>query len=211
MSLWAGYAVVHDAIATAPLLPDSLRGGLARRLRGRCRRRPGARRALPRRRGGPGDERRRNRRGIRRRAGELLHRSRPARRTRSGSAAARGLGRARDVAAAPRHRLERAALVRRASRARAECARPRRAGDGRPRRHRLSAEPLTRAARPAHRSVWTHVSDSRAASRLASDRRSEEHTSELQSHSDLVCRLLLEKNKKIDLTPYQKKQKKNTK
>src|SRR5947207_7931656 len=26
-----------------------------------------------------------------------------------------------------------------------------------------------------------------------SDRRSEEHTSELQSHSDLVCRLLLEK------------------
>src|SRR5438034_8120372 len=29
-------------------------------------------------------------------------------------------------------------------------------------------------------------------------RRSEEHTSELQSHSDLVCRLLLEKKKKID-------------
>ena len=27
--------------------------------------------------------------------------------------------------------------------------------------------------------------------------RSEEHTSELQSHSDLVCRLLLEKNKNI--------------
>src|SRR5437588_9620468 len=27
-------------------------------------------------------------------------------------------------------------------------------------------------------------------------KRSEEHTSELQSHSDLVCRLLLEKNKK---------------
>ena len=26
-------------------------------------------------------------------------------------------------------------------------------------------------------------------------RRSEEHTSELQSHSDLVCRLLLEKKK----------------
>src|SRR5260221_6783829 len=31
--------------------------------------------------------------------------------------------------------------------------------------------------------------------RLAGDR-SEEHTSELQSHSDLVCRLLLEKKKK---------------
>src|SRR5438034_8131209 len=29
-----------------------------------------------------------------------------------------------------------------------------------------------------------------------SSRRSEEHTSELQSHSDLVCRLLLEKKKK---------------
>src|SRR5260221_14476930 len=30
---------------------------------------------------------------------------------------------------------------------------------------------------------------------LATARRSEEHTSELQSHSDLVCRLLLEKKK----------------
>src|SRR5438034_1988384 len=30
---------------------------------------------------------------------------------------------------------------------------------------------------------------------LARQRRSEEHTSELQSHSDLVCRLLLEKKK----------------
>src|SRR2546421_7029008 len=29
--------------------------------------------------------------------------------------------------------------------------------------------------------------------------RSEEHTSELQSRSDLVCRLLLEKKKKIDI------------
>src|SRR5260221_9621970 len=36
--------------------------------------------------------------------------------------------------------------------------------------------------------------------------RSEEHTSELQSHSDLVCRLLLEKKKKKDdnlVTDYQ--------
>src|SRR5438034_1871120 len=31
----------------------------------------------------------------------------------------------------------------------------------------------------------------------ARDLRSEEHTSELQSHSDLVCRLLLEKKKKM--------------
>src|SRR5260221_3141506 len=30
--------------------------------------------------------------------------------------------------------------------------------------------------------------------------RSEEHTSELQSHSDLVCRLLLEKKKKMKKT-----------
>src|SRR5579875_4206293 len=30
--------------------------------------------------------------------------------------------------------------------------------------------------------------------------RSEEHTSELQSHSDLVCRLLLEKKKKTNRT-----------
>src|SRR5436190_15722791 len=32
--------------------------------------------------------------------------------------------------------------------------------------------------------------------------RSEEHTSELQSHSDLVCRLLLEKKKKNRQTEY---------
>src|SRR5438132_9017161 len=33
--------------------------------------------------------------------------------------------------------------------------------------------------------------------------RSEEHTSELQSHSDLVCRLLLEKKKKDVLEEYE--------
>src|SRR5260221_3733330 len=33
-------------------------------------------------------------------------------------------------------------------------------------------------------------------SQTCTDNRSEEHTSELQSHSDLVCRLLLEKKKK---------------
>src|SRR5436190_7660756 len=32
--------------------------------------------------------------------------------------------------------------------------------------------------------------------------RSEEHTSELQSHSDLVCRLLLEKKKKKKIKKY---------
>src|SRR5260221_10297432 len=34
--------------------------------------------------------------------------------------------------------------------------------------------------------------------------RSEEHTSELQSHSDLVCRLLLEKKKKKTTQCYEK-------
>ena len=38
-------------------------------------------------------------------------------------------------------------------------------------------------------------------------RKMEEHTSELQSHSDLVCRLLLEKKKK---TNTHKKKKKKT-
>src|SRR5438132_7745943 len=37
---------------------------------------------------------------------------------------------------------------------------------------------------------------SRAVRSSGSSSRSEEHTSELQSHSDLVCRLLLEKKKK---------------
>ena len=40
--------------------------------------------------------------------------------------------------------------------------------------------------------------------------RSEEHTSELQSHSDLVCRLLLEKKKK-QKKKKQKKEKKKQK
>src|SRR5437773_9160819 len=36
----------------------------------------------------------------------------------------------------------------------------------------------------------------------SSSRRSEEHTSELQSHHDLVCRLLLEKKKNIKTRDY---------
>src|SRR3954463_16831859 len=43
---------------------------------------------------------------------------------------------------------------------------------------------------------------------LGSVGRSEEHTSELQSHDNLVCRLLLEKNKKIKERP--RASKKNT-
>src|SRR5476649_2967634 len=40
--------------------------------------------------------------------------------------------------------------------------------------------------------------------------RSEEHTSELQSHSDLVCRLLLEKKKKNNYYKTHKKKKNKT-
>src|SRR2546428_3711258 len=47
--------------------------------------------------------------------------------------------------------------------------------------------------------AWVHASDERVVAdpgeRLS--RRSEEHTSELQSRSDLVCRLLLEKKKHL--------------
>src|SRR5712664_4840695 len=41
--------------------------------------------------------------------------------------------------------------------------------------------------------------------------RSEEHTSELQSRSDLVCRLLLEKKKKKIIVVFSKKKKKKKK
>src|SRR5436190_6808856 len=44
------------------------------------------------------------------------------------------------------------------------------------------------------------VSWRRVSARQKPGRRSEEHTSELQSHSDLVCRLLLEKKKTTDNT-----------
>src|SRR5438034_2347777 len=50
--------------------------------------------------------------------------------------------------------------------------------------------------RARHRSVSTTRKGRPPGPR--SQARSEEHTSELQSHSDLVCRLLLEKKKKQD-------------
>src|SRR5256885_3688148 len=67
-----------------------------------------------------------------------------------------------------------------------------------------------RAARPPSRptcgSVLAPRSPARAARgapRTRSAARSEEHTSELQSPCNLVCRLLLEKKKKhLDLAPY---------
>src|SRR5947207_7470114 len=52
--------------------------------------------------------------------------------------------------------------------------------------HRV--ESLSAVCGKAVRQSWREVAG-------ATSRRSEEHTSELQSHSDLVCRLLLEKKK----------------
>src|SRR5436190_17543930 len=52
------------------------------------------------------------------------------------------------------------------------------------------------AASPTSSACRRSSTASRAVTPTWVDRRSEEHTSELQSHSDLVCRLLLEKKKK---------------
>src|SRR5437773_11604347 len=51
----------------------------------------------------------------------------------------------------------------------------------------------SRARRTASSAGWRTTCSLRSVARLP---RSEEHTSELQSHHDLVCRLLLEKKKK---------------
>src|SRR5690242_21067658 len=60
--------------------------------------------------------------------------------------------------------------------------------------------PATRSmtSRPATATAATAASRRTSAtwSRTPSPRRSEEHTSELQSHVNLVCRLLLEKKKR---------------
>src|SRR6266540_7414303 len=58
---------------------------------------------------------------------------------------------------------------------------------------------------PANR----QVSASLTAAGLPVMARSEEHTSELQSHHDLVCRLLLEKKKNKNINNKQQKKKKN--
>src|SRR5256885_11856034 len=60
--------------------------------------------------------------------------------------------------------------------------------------------PPGRAASPSDDSVWLFVSP--CSQRLAAlgVNRSEEHTSELQSPCNLVCRLLLEKKKKQYIT-----------
>src|SRR5260221_3065505 len=58
----------------------------------------------------------------------------------------------------------------------------------------------TRPKSTSERQAVTPAQGSAAApthDRCSGTARSEEHTSELQSHSDLVCRLLLEKKKKV--------------
>src|SRR2546430_2942560 len=50
----------------------------------------------------------------------------------------------------------------------------------------------------AKRGLLSMISDSSLGGRIMKSKRSEEHTSELQSQSNLVCRLLLEKKKNIN-------------
>src|SRR5437667_5819893 len=59
--------------------------------------------------------------------------------------------------------------------------------------------PYTTLFRSCRRSPWRYRRRS-GCRRRRSPARSEEHTSELQSHHDLVCRLLLEKKKKKTIT-----------
>src|SRR5476649_2554624 len=55
--------------------------------------------------------------------------------------------------------------------------------------------PYTTLFRSSPTSLASKINPRSTVSRVLSGERSEEHTSELQSHSDLVCRLLLEKKK----------------
>src|SRR5436309_14659827 len=76
-----------------------------------------------------------------------------------------------------------------------------------PRSTLFSYMKLIRSRAPRRRGCPAPVSRSRPCRRSASrcprpreaDRRSEEHTSELQSRENLVCRLLLEKKKKENI------------
>src|SRR6266540_7496196 len=68
----------------------------------------------------------------------------------------------------------------------------------------------TRTRTPGGRSTHRRTAFSEPGYHRAAAR-SEEHTSELQSHHDLVCRLLLEKKKKKKKTNKNKKKKKKKK
>src|SRR5690242_21333378 len=58
-----------------------------------------------------------------------------------------------------------------------------------------SPRPRRRRAPPPRRRTRCSTPSGRSIARRAPGSRSEEHTSELQSHVNLVCRLLLEKKK----------------
>src|SRR2546421_1785716 len=60
----------------------------------------------------------------------------------------------------------------------------------------LSRNPRPPSADPGWHSAAARCATPGESSGAGADGRSEEHTSELQSRSDLVCRLLLEKKKK---------------
>src|SRR5437588_4234582 len=64
---------------------------------------------------------------------------------------------------------------------------------------------LFRSAVPSGPPARLLVPDPHARGPRRGRARSEEHTSELQSHSDLVCRLLLEKKKKYKVHEYGKR------
>src|SRR5437773_9451328 len=86
----------------------------------------------------------------------------------------------------------------------------------RPRIRRISSSESARRSRPLKRTRPPTMRPAGAAMRRMTEsaltllpQRSEEHTSELQSHHDLVCRLLLEKKKK-KTNHTKKRQKKQT-
>src|SRR5438034_8177489 len=61
---------------------------------------------------------------------------------------------------------------------------------------RFPSSTVAARTKPCRTAALTRCPGSRTSPTLKIPMRSEEHTSELQSHSDLVCRLLLEKKKK---------------
>src|SRR5690242_21427250 len=74
------------------------------------------------------------------------------------------------------------------------------AGTRHPAPLRDGVQHLHRAVRLAEGGVAGGAGDDAGPALVVAGRRSEEHTSELQSHVNLVCRLLLEKKKKKSIT-----------
>src|SRR5438046_7927062 len=72
-----------------------------------------------------------------------------------------------------------------------------------------SCSPMSRASTPRPSSIRSGTTAHRGC-RIGSNWRSEEHTSELQSLTNLVCRLLLEKKKKKKKKDYANEKTKDT-